>query len=399
ATQDQAEKQALHIPFDIELYDSKGQVIPLIINGESVHNVLDIKQDKQTFVFENVAEQPVPSLLREFSAPVKLEYDYSDAELIFLMKHATNDFARWDASQMLLAKYIRQNVTNVQTGSEVQLSEDLIDAFRGVLLDENLEPAFIAQVFSLPSINEITGWYKQIDVDAVDTVLNSITVSLSTALEDELSATYHTLKQAEYTIDHAAIGKRALRNQCLQFLAHTDKGNTLVKAQYEAANNMTDTIAAMSAANSAQLECREELMAYYSDKWKHDGLVMDKWFALQGTNPAEDALEKVKATMNHEAFSLKNPNRTRSLIGSFLAANPVRFHDKSGSGYQFAGEILRQLNDSNPQVASRMIDPLLKFRKYDEARQAMIRAELEKLKAMDNLAKDLFEKVTKALDE
>ncbi|EJE4553477.1 aminopeptidase N [Vibrio parahaemolyticus] len=399
ATQDQAEKQALHIPFDIELYDSKGQVIPLIINGESVHNVLDIKQDKQTFVFENVAEQPVPSLLREFSAPVKLEYDYSDAELIFLMKHATNDFARWDASQMLLAKYIRQNVTNVQTGSEVQLSEDLIDAFRGVLLDENLEPAFIAQVFSLPSINEITGWYKQIDVDAVDTVLNSITVSLSAALEDELSATYHTLKQAEYTIDHAAIGKRALRNQCLQFLAHTDKGNTLVKAQYEAANNMTDTIAAMSAANSAQLECREELMADYSDKWKHDGLVMDKWFAMQGSNPAEDALEKVKATMNHEAFSLKNPNRTRSLIGSFLAANPVRFHDKSGSGYQFAGEILRQLNDSNPQVASRMIDPLLKFRKYDEARQAMIRAELEKLKAMDNLAKDLFEKVTKALDE
>ncbi|WP_407529983.1 aminopeptidase N [Vibrio parahaemolyticus] len=399
ATQDQAEKQALHIPFDIELYDSKGQVIPLIINGESVHNVLDIKQDKQTFVFENVVEQPVPSFLREFSAPVKLEYDYSDAELIFLMKHATNDFARWDASQMLLAKYIRQNVTNVQTGSEVQLSEDLIDAFRGVLLDENLEPAFIAQVFSLPSINEITGWYKQIDVDAVDTVLNSITVSLSAALEDELSATYHTLKQAEYTIDHAAIGKRALRNQCLQFLAHTDKGNTLVKAQYEAANNMTDTIAAMSAANSAQLECREELMADYSDKWKHDGLVMDKWFALQGTNPAEDALEKVKATMNHEAFSLKNPNRTRSLIGSFLAANPVRFHDKSGSGYQFAGDILRQLNDSNPQVASRMIDPLLKFRKYDEARQAMIRAELEKLKAMDNLAKDLFEKVTKALDE
>ncbi|EJD0682169.1 aminopeptidase N [Vibrio parahaemolyticus] len=399
ATQDQAEKQALHIPFDIELYDSKGQIIPLIINGASVHNVLDIKQDKQTFVFENVAEQPVPSLLREFSAPVKLEYDYSDAELIFLMKHATNDFARWDASQMLLAKYIRQNVNNVQTGSEVQLSEDLIDAFRGVLLDENLEPAFIAQVFSLPSINEITGWYKQIDVDAVDTVLNSITVSLSAALEDELSATYHTLKQAEYTIDHAAIAKRALRNQCLQFLAHTDKGNTLVKAQYEAANNMTDTIAAMSAANSAQLECREELMADYSDKWKHDGLVMDKWFALQGTNPAEDALEKVKATMNHEAFSLKNPNRTRSLIGSFLAANPVRFHDKSGSGYQFAGEILRQLNDSNPQVASRMIDPLLKFRKYDEARQAMIRAELEKLKTMDNLAKDLFEKVTKALDE
>ncbi|MGR5458924.1 aminopeptidase N [Vibrio sp. PNB22_1_1] len=399
ATHDQSEKQALHIPFDIELYAQNGNVIPLVINGDSVHNVLDVKQDKQTFVFENVAEQPVPSLLREFSAPVKLEYDYSDEELFFLMKHATNDFARWDASQMLLAKYIRQNVTNVQTGGEVQLSEELIDAFRGVLLDEKLEPAFIAQVLSLPSINEITGWYKQIDIDAVDTVLNRITVSLSNALEDEFSATYHALNQADYSIEHAAIGKRALRNQCLQFLAHTEKGNELAKAQYVSANNMTDTIAAMNAANNAQLECREALMADYSDKWKHDGLVMDKWFALQGSNPVENALEKVKETMNHEAFSLKNPNRTRSLIGSFLNANPVRFHDKSGSGYQFAGEILRQLNDTNPQVASRLIDPLLKFRKYDEGRQALIRAELEKLKAMDNLANDLFEKVTKALDE
>lgn len=399
STHDQAEKQALHIPFDIELYDAKGQVIPLVINGKSVYNVLDIKQDTQTFVFENVAEKPVPSLLREFSAPVKLEYDYNDDELIFLMKHATNDFARWDASQMLLAKYIRQNVINVQAGKEIQLSEALIDAFRGVILDETLEPAFIAQVLSLPSINEITGWYQQVDIDAVDKVLDSITVSLSSTLEDELSATYHTLKQSEYSIDHDAIGKRALRNQCLQFLAYTDAGNQLVQAQYESANNMTDTIAAMTAANNAGLECREALMTDYSDKWKHDGLVMDKWFILQGSNPAENVLEVVKETMGHEAFSLKNPNRTRSLIGSFLNANPVRFHDKSGSGYQFAGEILRQLNDSNPQVASRMIDPLLKFRKYDEARQSLIRNELEKLKAMDNLAKDLFEKVTKALEE
>ncbi|WP_319536956.1 aminopeptidase N [uncultured Vibrio sp.] len=399
ATPDQAEKQALHIPFDIELYDDKGQVIPLIIDGEAVHNVLDIKQDKQTFVFENVDVQPIPSLLREFSAPVKLEYDYSDDELIFLMKHATNDFARWDASQMLLAKYIRQNVVNVQAGEEVKLSEALFDAFRGVLLDANLEPAFIAHVLSLPSINEITGWYQQIDIDAVDSVLNSITLSLSKELEDELSATYHTLKQVDYSIEHDAIGKRALRNQCLQFLAHTEKGNQLVQAQYESANNMTDTIAAMTAANNAQLECRETLMADYSDKWKHDGLVMDKWFVLQGSNPAEDALEKVKATMSHEAFSLKNPNRIRSLIGSFLSANPVNFHKKSGSGYLFAGEILGQLNDTNPQVASRLIDPLLKFRKYDEGRQTLMRAELEKLKSMDNLAKDLFEKVTKALDE
>jgi aminopeptidase N len=336
--------------------------------------------------------------LREFSAPVVLEYDYSDDELIFLMVHARNEFARWDAGQMLLAKYIRSNVAAVQNGEEIQLSEALIDAFRGVSLSDQLEPAFIAEMMALPSHNEVSGWYKQVDVDAVATVLKAIKVKLAVELQDEFSALYHSLSQAEYSVDHPAIGKRSLRNTSLAFLAYTEQGNELAQKQYFDANNMTDTIAAMSAANAAQLPCRETLMKDYSDKWKHDGLVMDKWFALQGTNPAENVLDVIKQTMNHEAFSLKNPNRTRSLVGSFLNMNPVRFHAKSGEGYKFAGEILRELNSSNPQVASRLIDPLLKFRKYDEQRQALIKAELETLKSMDDLAKDLFEKVTKALE-
>ncbi|MDC5851467.1 aminopeptidase N [Vibrio europaeus] len=397
-TQDQADKQALHIPFDVELYAQNGDVIELRRNVELVDNVLNVTELKQTFIFEQVNERPVPSLLREFSAPVKLEYDYSDEELIFLMVKARNEFARWDAGQMLLAKYIRSNVEKVQAGNDVELAADVIDAFRGVLLSSELEPAFIAEMMSLPSHNEVSGWYKQVDVDAVAKVLKAIKVTLATELEDELSAIYHSLKQQDYTIEHAAIGKRSLRNTALGYLAYTEQGNTLAKAQYADANNMTDTIAAMSAANGAQLECREALMSDYSDKWKHDGLVMDKWFALQGTNPAENVLQVIKQTMNHEAFSLKNPNRTRSLVGSFLNMNPVRFHAKSGEGYKFAGEILRELNSSNPQVASRLIDPLLKFRKYDDERQVLIKAELETLKAMDNLAKDLFEKVTKALE-
>ncbi|MGF1755750.1 aminopeptidase N C-terminal domain-containing protein, partial [Vibrio makurazakiensis] len=232
----------------------------------------------------------------------------------------------------------------------------------------------------------------------ISAVLKFMKVTLATQLEDELSAVYHSLSQAEYTVEHAAIGKRALRQVCLGYLAYTEKGNDLVLAQYKQANNMTDTIAAMAAANSAQLACRENLMADYSDKWTHDGLVMDKWFALQGSNPDASVLESIKETMNHPAFSLKNPNRTRNLIGSFLNQNPVQFHDKSGKGYEFAGEILRELNSSNPQVASRLIDPLLKYRLYDEERQAMMRKQLEALKDMDNLAKDLFEKVTKALE-
>ncbi|MEZ9207983.1 aminopeptidase N [Vibrio splendidus] len=397
-THEQTEKQALHIPLDIELYTASGDVIELQCNGQPVHNVLDVKEAEQTFVFENVSDQPIPSLLREFSAPVKLEYDYSDEELIFLMVNARNEFSRWDAGQMLLAKYIRSNVEKVQQGQEFELSASVVDAFRGVLLSDSLEPAFIAEMLSLPSHNEVSGWYERVDIDAVASVLKAMKVTLAKELEDELAAVYHSHVLTEYTIDHDSIGKRTLRKVCLSYLAHTEKGNDLVVAMYQQANNMTDTMAAMGAANSAQLPCRETLMADYSDKWKHDGLVMDKWFALQGTNPSSNALEVIKASMSHQAFSLKNPNRTRNLVGSFLNMNPVQFHDKSGQGYAFAGEILRELNSSNPQVASRLIDPLLKFRKYDDARQALIRKELETLKNMDNLAKDLFEKVTKALE-
>ncbi|PSV93716.1 aminopeptidase N [Photobacterium leiognathi] len=399
STAGQEEKLPLHIPFDIELYDSKGEVIALQSDGKPVHNVLDVKEAEQTFVFENVAEQPVISMLREFSAPVILEYDYSDQELIFLMIHARNEFARWDAGQMLLAKYIRKNVAAVQAGNAVELPEAVVDAFRGALLDENLDPAFIAEMLTLPSENEIAGWYKLVDVDAINTVVGALTQILATDMEDELLAIYRSLAQGEYSLDHAAMAKRALRNKCLSYLAHTATGNDLVTAQYAAADNMTDTMAAMSAANNAQLPCRKAQMADFSDKWTHDGLVMDKWFMLQGTNPAENALENVRNTMNHPAFSLKNPNRTRSLVASFCANNPVRFHAKDGSGYAFLTEILTALNTSNPQVASRLIEPFLKYRQYDEARQQLMRSELEKLAALDNLAKDLFEKVQKALEQ
>jgi aminopeptidase N len=398
-TAGQDDKLPLHIPMDIELYDSVGNVIALECNGEPIHHVLNVTEAKQVFEFSNVNEKPVISLFREFSAPVVLEYDYSDEELVFLMVHARNEFSRWDAGQMLLAKYIRANVANVQQGTEVEFPESVIDAFRGALLDEKLDPAFIAEMLALPSENEIAGWYKIVDVDAINSVVGKITAILAYALEDELTAIYRSLSQGEYDLAHEAMAKRALRNRCLSYLAHTEKGNGLVAEQYVSSDNMTDTMASMAAANKAELPCRAEQMADFSDKWTHDGLVMDKWFMLQGANPAVDSLANVRQTMSHPAFDLKNPNRTRNLVASFCANNPVRFHAKDGSGYAFLTEILTALNTSNPQVASRLIEPFLKYRLYDEQRQALMRSELEKLAKLENLANDLFEKVQKALDQ
>jgi len=398
-TADQSEKLPLHIPLDIELYNSETMdVIPLQCNGKEVDHVLNIKEEVQKFVFENVKNPPIPSLLQEFSSPVKLHFPYEDAELSFLMVNAKNDFSRWDAGQTLLAKYIRNNVINLIQENSIVWPNSLMDAFRLALLDDEIEPAFIAEIFTLPSHNEVFGWYDRVDIDAVGVVLDSLKMALATTLQCHFESRYQELVQNEYSIEHSAIGKRALRNVCLAFLAHTQQGNAIVEQQYQSANNMTDTIAAMAAANNAQLPCRQTLMDDYSLRWKHDGLVMDKWFALQGANPAENALTVIKQSMNHESFTLRNPNRIRSLIGSFLNQNPIQFHRKDGSGYQFALDILKELNTSNPQVASRLIDPLLKFKKYDDTRQEKIRAVLEELHLLPGLAKDLYEKVSKALD-
>lgn len=398
-TADQPEKLPLHIPFDIELYDTAGNVIALQKNGTPVHPVLNITEAEQTFTFDQVPCQPTPSLLREFSAPVKLDYPYSDQQLTFLMQHARNEFSRWDAAQMLLATYIKLNVAKYQQKQPLSLPLHVADAFRAVLLDEQIDPALAAQILTLPAENEIAELFTTIDPEAIGAVHEAITRCLAQALADELLAVYLANQTPEYRVEHGDIAKRALKNTCLGYLAFADAdfANKLVFAQYHQADNMTDSLAALSAAVVAQLPCRDELLAAFDVRWNHDGLVMDKWFALQASSPAGDVLTKIRALLTHPSFSLSNPNRTRALIGAFASGNPSAFHAKDGSGYQFLVEILSDLNTRNPQVASRLIEPLIRLKRYDADRQALMRQALEQLKGLENLSGDLFEKITKAL--
>ncbi|MCW6567999.1 aminopeptidase N [Yersinia ruckeri] len=398
-TADQPEKLPLHIPFDIELYDTAGNVIALQKNGTPVHPVLNITEAEQTFTFDQVPCQPTPSLLREFSAPVKLDYPYSDQQLTFLMQHARNEFSRWDAAQMLLATYIKLNVAKYQQKQPLSLPLHVADAFRAVLLDEQIDPALAAQILTLPAENEIAELFSTIDPEAIGAVHEAITRCLAQALADELLAVYLANQTPEYRVEHGDIAKRALKNTCLGYLAFADAdfANKLVSAQYHQADNMTDSLAALSAAVVAQLPCRDELLAAFDVRWNHDGLVMDKWFALQASSPAGDVLTKIRALLTHPSFSLSNPNRTRALIGAFASGNPSAFHAKDGSGYQFLVEILSDLNTRNPQVASRLIEPLIRLKRYDADRQALMRQALEQLKGLENLSGDLFEKITKAL--
>lgn len=399
-TTDQAEKQPLHIPLDIELYDDQGQIIQLIVAGKRVGNVLSVTQAEQHFVFDQVAHAPIPSLLREFSAPVKLEFPYNDNQLTFLMQHASDDFARWDAAQMLLAKYIRLNVFRAGKGQVLSLPLHVVDAFRGVLLDNDLDPAFAAQLLTLPSENEMAELFSVIDPEAIAQVHNAITRQFAKEMMDELLAVYRANRQHEYCVEHGAIAKRMLANICLHYLAFSEdiaQADDLVVKQFLQATNMTDSLAALSASVAAQLPCCDRLMAEFDDRWHQDGLVMDKWFVLQATSPSLQVLQQIKALMKHRSFSLSNPNRTRALIGAFASANPVAFHNADGSGYAFLVDILKDLNTRNPQMAARLIEPLIRFQRYDEKRQKLMRSSLEELKAIKGLSGDLYEKIAKAL--
>ncbi|SUB07838.1 aminopeptidase N [Pantoea agglomerans] len=400
ATADQKEKLPLHIPLDIELYDGEGKVIPLQNNGHPVHHVLNVTEEFQTFIFDNVYFQPVPSLLREFSAPVKLDYKWSDAQLTFLMRHARNDFSRWDAAQSLLATYIRLNVARYQQGQHLSLPLHVADAFRAVLLDTDCDPALTALILTLPSENEIAELFDTIDPQAIALVRDALQRTLARELADEFFAIYNANQQPEYRVEHDAIGQRSLKNICLTYLAFSDAqlADKLVHTQYHQATNMTDALAALSAAVAAQLPCRDALLAAYDERWHQDGLVMDKWFVLQATSPAANVMRNVRQLLNHRSFTMSNPNRVRSLVGAFASANPAAFHAKDGSGYKFLVEMLTDLNTRNPQVAARMVEPLIRLKRYDEDRQAMMRQALEQLLELDKLSGDLYEKITRALN-
>ncbi|MGL6003945.1 aminopeptidase N [Aeromonas sobria] len=400
-TQDQPQKLPLHIPLDIELYDQQGAVIALQYQGKAIGNVLDVLEAEQTFEFDQVPVKPVPSLLRDFSAPVKLHYDYSDEALAFLMRFARNEFARWDAAQMLINKAVIEGVARVQHGQGVELSQTLLAAFVAILDDSELDLALKAELLALPGEATLAELFEVADIDAIHQVRDAIHIRLAEAFGARLAATYQSLRLSGYQVVHADMAKRALKGVVLGYLAALDSehADALVREQYATADNMTDTLTALQVANGYLLPCRAALLADFEGKWAKDGLVLDNWLRLIGSKPAADVLGEVKQAMSHPTFSIRNPNRLRALIGSFAMSNQVQFHAVDGSGYRFLTDLLIELNEVNPQVASRLITPLIQFKRLDEARKALIRAELTRLANLEGLARDLFEKVSKALQQ
>ena len=396
ATLDQPQKLPLHIPLSVALYTEQGEPLMLTLQGESVSPVLDVLEAEHEFVFENVPSRPVPALLQSFSAPVKLDYPYTDAQLSLLAKHSIDEFVRWDAVQMLINNTVRDNVARLQRQEAVQLPPALLEVFRATLQDQSLDAALKAEMLSLPDIGSLLELFEQVDISELGQVHKALQLALAENLSPLWQQAYEQHLTPDYRIDHQDIAKRALKNVALGYLALAGD-QQLAQQQYQQANNMTDTLGAMKAAVRAELSEAGAMLADFEQKWQHDGLVLDNWFRLQATAPGDDVLARMTQLMAHPTFSLNNPNRVRAVIGAFINGNPLAFHRLDGSGYDLLVSVLMVLNNSNPQVASRLITPLIQFTRLDDDRQALIKVRLNQLMAMPDLCGDLYEKIAKAL--
>ncbi|BAJ01822.1 aminopeptidase N [Shewanella violacea] len=381
---EQKDKQALHIPFDLELLSGQGESM--------LSAVIDVKQASQEFIFNDITEKPVPSLLQNFSAPVKLVFDYSIEQLVHLMRFASSEVARWEASVTLVSQSIWDNVANLQLNQAMHVDPRVVDAYRGVLLSPSLDLALVAEIFTLPSVSALIEQAESVELDALGTARDYVAEEIATACEDELVTRYRELAG----VDNAAA--RALKNTCLFLLQKvSDEYQEYAEDQYVQAANMTDSLGALQALNGEASSVRTRLMADYESKWKSTPLVMDKWLTLHATCGDDKCLETLVALTDHESFSYSNPNRVRSLVGAFAAGNLIQFHDIEGKGYDFLTDAIIKLNKVNPQVAARIITPLIQFKKFDSSRQAMMKASLERILGLPDLSKDLYEKVSKAL--
>ena len=395
---DEAEKLAYHIPVLMGLLNKQGDAMNLQMADQKlgVNTVLNFTQDEQVFVFTEVHEAPVPSFFRGFSAPVKISHEYSDESLAFLMAHDSDEFNRWDAGQRLAIRIIENRVKGTVNSATEKLHSD---AFGQLLENTTLDANLVAEALRLPKESYLSEFFSPADPLAIHHSRRDIVKSLAATHKERLLSLYHRLVQQDYNIDSVSVGKRSLRNTCLAYLVALETQDVidLAVAQFNAAENMTDVMAALAGLVNINCTERDEVLAQFYAKWKHDPLVVDKWLALQATSALPDTLNHVELLIEHEAFNIKNPNKVRSLIGAFCAANPVNFHQQDGAGYKFLADYVLALNELNPQIAARLLSPLIQWHRYDEARQAQMKLELKRILSANNLSKNVFEIASKGL--
>jgi aminopeptidase N len=404
-TPGQPEKKPLHIPLALGLIGKhSAKPLPLTLEGENTtgpeERVLELTRPEQRFVFSGIDEEPVLSIGRDFSAPVIIRSPQSSTTRAFLMSHDVDSFNRWEAGQKLSTELLLEMIRAIQAGRAPTSDATYMDAIGGVIARADEDHAFTALMLMPPSESELALAMNPIDPDAIHDARKRLIWAIADAHGPALAALYKTLEsKGTFSPDAASAGRRALRNAALRFLtvADDDYAAELAEAHYRLATNMTDTTAGLAALARTANSRRDRAFAHFHDRFRDDPLVLDKWMGLQAMSPQPDTVDRVRSLMGHPVFSLKNPNRVRALIGAFAIGNPLRFHDRSGAGYRLVREVVQTLDSINPQTAARMAASFETWRRYDTARQLLMRAELEAIVARPGLSANLYEVATKML--
>jgi len=388
-TTKQVAPQALHIPIKLELIVSENG------NADVQEHMIELTENEQTWTFSALNAKPTVALLADFSAPVKVNFAQDDDDLLSIISKANNSFCRWDAGQKLLMSYIK----SLTLTPSFVIPEQLIIAFIDIL-NSGDDAAFIAEQLVLPSFDEAANLIDQVDPINLVKAIKVLTLFMAKGLEKTL---LEQLKNCQAILKKTNISEadvtanKALKNICLYYLASLEQHSSLVEEQFDNSDNMTDSLAALSCSAKHSLKSFTVQMKQFERKWQDTSLVMDKWFSLSASQSSDDIFNHLKTLIEHELFSLKNPNRARSLIGAFAMNNPESFHHISGKGYEFLADKIAQLNTINPQVASRLITPLIQFNNFAQPHKKLMMSQLVQLQKLPDLSNDLKEKLDAAL--
>jgi aminopeptidase N len=402
-TPGQSQKPPLHIPLTVGLLNPVGLPATLYQDDDTVgceERVLELTQRQQSFVFKQLPQAPIVSILRGFSAPVKLVQEQTDAQLAFLLSHDSDTFNRWEAGQKLAASLILALVADIQNGRMLRMNAILSEAFKKLMAQEWQDLAYFSLLLNLPSEAYLAELMDVVDVIAIHKAREFVKNNLAQQLQSEflqLYQRYHKDESGQF--DAGAIGRRRLKNAALSYLITLESEETqaISLAQFSNAKNMTDQMEALRAIVNSYHPAKQACLAAFYEQWQAEALVIDKWFTLQASSYMPNTFATVQDLMQHPAFDLKNPNRVRSLIGAFSQANPLHYHAGNGQGYQFLADQVIVLNGFNPQIASRMMTALTAWQRFDTHRQALMRVQLERIMHTEGISPDVYEIASKSL--
>ena len=398
-TPDQPIKKPFMIPVRIGFLNDQGEPLKFKsnIDGDfTLEELLLVKENQQSFeiLFEESNENIIPSLLRAFTAPVKLEYDYTVEQLACLFANDTETFNRWDAGQKLMSRVLLSE----QSALDDTQINCIVSTFEQVLKDQQLDNYLKALAVQLPDLNSLIGQKEAVNLDQLFSNYRQLKKAVATKLESQWKLTYENLHKIPFADQFG--GDRRLKNTALGYLmlADEDLYANLANEQQATANGMTDEVSGLQLLAKSKSSLKEQSLKTFYDKWKDEDLVIDKWFAAQTLSDRESIINDIEELLTHDAFSIQNPNRVRAVIGSFVGANVMQFHNSTGAGYELLTKMIVTLNGINPQIAAKLSKYFGQWKKFDDKRQALITDQLETIRSTENLAKDIYEVVSRYLE-